>query len=63
MDEMSASWEFSVKSTAIITSGGLPDSVRLYIASKSVENLKKGTLANYLSTLKSFFSVVRHPVD
>lgn len=63
MDEMSASWEFSVKSTAIITSGGVPDSVRLYIASKSVENLKKGTLTNYLSTLKAFFSVVRHPVD
>ena len=63
MDEMSASWEFSVKSTAIITSGGVPDAVRLYIASKSVENLKKGTLVNYLATLKAFFAVVRHPVD
>ena len=63
LDEMSQSWEFSTKCTAIITSGGLPDAVRLYIASKSIENVKKSTLQNYLSTLKAFFSVVRHPVD
>lgn len=63
LDTMSASWDFSQKSTAIITSGGIPDAVRLYIASKSVESLKKGTLEMYLSTLKLFFSTVRHPVD
>lgn len=63
LDCMAPSWEISPKSTAIITSGGLPDAVRLYIASKSVENIKRGTLENYLATLKSFFASVRHPVD
>ena len=62
MDEMAATWEFSPHTTAIITAGGLPDAVRLYIASKSVENVARGTLENYLYTLKAFFSVVRHPV-
>ena len=63
LDSMSSAWEFSTKSTALITAGGIPDSVRLYIASKSVENLTKGTLKNYFATLRDFFSVVRHPVD
>ena len=63
LDAMAACWEFSQKSTAIITSGSLPDAVRLYIASKSVESLKKGTLQNYLSTLSRFFAIVRHQVE
>lgn len=63
LDEMSRSYDIQAKITDIITSGGVPDAVRLYIASKSVENLAKGTLRNYLSTLSLFFSVVRHPVD
>ena len=63
VDEMASVWDFSPHTTAIITSGGIPDAVRLYIASKSVENVSRGTLENYLSTLKAFFSVVRHPVD
>ena len=63
LDEMSRSYDIQAKTTDIITSGGVPDAVRLYIASKSVENLAKGTLRNYLSTLSLFFSVVRHPVD
>ena len=63
MDEMAATWEFSPHTTAIITAGGLPDAVRLYIASKSVENVTKNTLQNYLLTLRAFFSAVRHPVD
>ena len=63
MDEMASSWEFSTKSTAIITADGLPDAVRLYIASKSIENLKKGTLENYLHILRVFFATVRRPID
>ena len=63
LDDLSSSWEFSPKSTAIITAGGLPDVVRLYIASKSVENLKRGTLENYYRVLSRFFSVVRRPVE
>lgn len=63
LDDMSASWDFTPKETTIIPAGGLPDVVRLYIASKSVENLKRGTLENYLRVLSRFFSMVRRPVD
>lgn len=63
VDEMASSWDFAPHTTAIITSGGIPDAVRLFIASKSVENVSRGTLQNYLYTLKAFFGVVRHPVD
>ena len=63
VDEMASVWDFAPHTTAIITAGGLPDAVRLYIASKSVENVTRGTLENYLYTLKAFFGVVRHPVD
>ena len=63
LDSISSAWEFAAKQTAIITSGGLPDAVRIYLASKSVENLAKGTLKNCFATLRDFFFVVRHTVD
>ena len=63
VDRISGSWEFSPKHTEIIPASGLPGAVRMYIASKSVENVKKGTLSNYLSALTRFFEFVRHPVD
>lgn len=63
MDEMSSSWTFEPASTSIIVSDGLPDCVRLYLASKAVENLKKGTLDNYYSTLRYFFSYVHRNVE
>lgn len=63
VDDMSRSYEFTPKSTALIVSGGIPDAVRLYIAAKSVQNIKRGTLAGYLSTLRRFFETVQRPVD
>ena len=63
LDAMSSSWDISPKSTALIVSDGLPDAVRLYIASKSVENVTVGTLKNYYATLRDFFAVVRRPVE
>lgn len=63
LDAMSSSWEISPKSTALIVSDGLPDAVRIYIASKSVENVAVGTLKNYYATLRDFFAVVRRPVE
>ena len=63
MDNISVSWDFLPKSTALSVSDGIPDVVRLYIASKSIENRKKKTLENYLSTLTHFFTYVRRPVD
>ena len=47
LDRTSAGYDFSVKSTDLIVSDGLPDAVRLYIATKSIENLTKGSLGNY----------------
>ena len=46
VDEMASVWDFAPHTTAIITAGGIPDAVRLYIASKSVENVTRGTLEN-----------------
>ena len=63
LDDMSSSWEFTPKSTAIITTGGLPEEVRNYLACKSIENIQKGTLRNYYYLLRTFFDVVRLPVD
>ena len=63
LDDMGTSWEFSPKSTAIITAGGVPDEVRNYLACKSIENIKKSTLRNYFYLLRTFFDVVRLPVD
>ena len=63
MDEMASSWEFSAKSTAIIPADGLPEAVRLYIASKSVESIARGTLVNYLCTLRIFFATVPHRLE
>lgn len=60
---MGQTWEFTPKSTAIITAGGVPDEVRNYLACKSIENIRKGTLRNYFYLLRTFFDVVRLPVD
>ena len=63
MDEMSSTWDFQQHTTAIIATGGLPDAVRLYIASKSIESISRGTLENYLLTLKAFFGAVHKQID
>ena len=63
LDDMAQSWEFTPKSTAIITSGGMPDEVRNYLACKSIENIRKSTLQNYYYLLRMFFDVVRLPVE
>ena len=63
LDDMGQSWEFTPKSTAIITAGGLPEEVRNYLACKSIENIRKGTLRNYFYLLRTFFDIVRLPVD
>ena len=63
LDRTSVGYDISVKTTDIIVSDGLPEAVRLYIATKSLENVKKGSLDNYYSTLRNFFANVRKPVD
>lgn len=63
LDAVSVGYEFRPVSTELIVSDGIPDCVRLYLASKSVENVKRGTLENYFLTLRLFFSTVRKPLD
>ena len=63
LDELSQSWDFHKKSTDLIVSDGLPEAVRLYIATKSIENVKKGTLYNYTADLRNFFQKVAKPVN
>ena len=63
LDRTSAGYDVSIKSTDLIVADGLPDAVRLYLATKSIENLTKGSLENYYSALRRFFSTVRKPVD
>ena len=63
LDTVSTGYDFKRKVTDLIVHDGLPDEVRLYLASKSVENLKKGSLNNYYSALKRFFSRVTKPVN
>ena len=63
MDEMSSTWDFQQHTTAITVAGGLPDAVRLYLASKSIENVAHSSLENYLYTLKAFFGAVHKNVE
>ena len=62
LDELASGYEFNKKCTDLIVSDGLPDAVKLYIASKSVENCKKSTLQNYYAVLRDFFHQVSKPV-
>lgn len=63
LDDVSSGYDFVTKTTDLIVHDGLPDAVRLYIASKSIQNVKKGSLANYYSALRRFFQRVCKPVD
>ena len=63
LDDVSSGYDFTLRTTDIILSDGLPDAVRLYIASKSIQNLKKGSLENYYSNLCSFFRKICKPLE
>lgn len=59
LDAAMSGYEISRKKTDIIPADGIPDVVRIYIASKAVENLSPGTLRNYKLRLFDFFSRVK----
>lgn len=63
LDAASSGYEVTRKTTDIIPADEIPQAVRLYIASKSVEHLSKGTLSLYLLRLTQFFGVVHKPID
>ncbi len=59
LDATISGYDISRKETALIRSDGLPDVVRWFIASKSVENLSINTLRIYKLRLQDFFRVAR----
>lgn len=63
LDASSAGYEFRPTCMDLIVSDGLPDDVRYYLASKSIENLKNDTLFNYLTRLRLLFSYVHKKTD
>lgn len=60
-DVTSSNYEISAKPTEIIVSGEIPEVVKWFIASKSVQNCSMGTLKQYRYKLIDFFSTVRKP--
>ena len=63
LDTVSSGYDVTRKTTDIIPADTIPQAVRLYIASKSVEHLSKGTLSLYLLRLTQFFGVVHKSID
>ena len=63
LDAAASAYDVTRKCTDIIPADVIPQAVRLYIASKSVEHLSKGTLSLYLLRLNQFFTIVRKQVD
>lgn len=63
LDTVSSGYDVTRKTTDIIPADTIPQAVRLYIASKSVEHLSNGTLSLYLLRLTQFFSAVHKSID
>lgn len=61
LDLTSAGYDIAKKTTDLSVPGELPEVVKIYLASKSVENLSIGTLKQYRYKLIDFFSAVRKP--
>lgn len=61
LDETMNGYTVSHKETSLIVADGIPDVVKWFIASKSVENLSFGTLKLYKYRLFDFFSIIRKP--
>lgn len=59
LDAAMSGYDISRKKTDIIPADGIPDVVRIYIASKAVENLSPGTLKIYKLRLYDFFGRVK----
>lgn len=59
VDITMSDFDITKKKMELITTGGVPDVVKIYIASKAVANLSYGTLKQYRYKLFDFFNVVR----
>ena len=63
LDAASSGYEITRKCVDLIPADEIPPAVKMYIASKTVEHLAKGTLSLYLLRLKQFFGVVHKPLE
>ena len=65
VDDVSRTYNIEKQTTALIASddGGVGAFVKMFIASKAVEQKSKGTLQNYTFTLTNMFNTIRKPLD
>jgi integrase/recombinase XerD len=62
-DMVATDYEINRRSTDLIPYGGVPEVVKVFIASKYVENLSMKTLTQYRYKLFGFFNAVCKPVE
>lgn len=60
-DAASSNYEISRKQLDIIPTNGIPEVVKWFLASKSIENIGRKTIDQYKYKLFNFFSAVRKP--
>lgn len=63
LDQSADRFDVSPKCTDLIVCQDFMEPVRLYIASKSVENLATRTLKNYYYVLSRFINAMQRPID
>lgn len=63
LDKISADYEFTYKAKDLIVASGVPEIVKMYIASLVVENKAKSTVDDYRRKLIRFFDCIRKPFD
>lgn len=61
-DATSFNYDITAKPTEIINVDGIPEAVKNFIASKSIQNCSNGTLNQYLYRLVDFFKVVNKSI-
>lgn len=64
IDRASAEYDIKRKVVSLtVVNGGIPEPVKMYLAARSTENIKKKTLDVYLCSLRNFFNAIRKPID
>lgn len=62
-DITSCDYDITRKTMEIITTDGIPDLVRWYLADKAVQSLSATTLKQYYYKLRNFFKTIQKPVN
>ena len=61
--EVAQSYNIERKNVSLIVYNGMPEHVKMFIASKAVEGKSKGTLKNYILALQHMFQGIGKPID